>query len=85
MANSATELFPDCAALHPGYACSATPLADIRTALAEAGPGRGQIKLIPWLDGAREVEIALPSAWRISGALVDRLRAIPGVRDVREV
>ena len=64
---------------------SATPLADIRTALAEAGPGRGQIKLIPWLDGAREVEIALPSAWRISGALVNRLRAIPGVRDVREV
>ena len=91
MATSATELFPDYAALHPGYACyacfldSATPLADIRTALAEAGPGRGQIKLIPWLDGAREVEIALPSAWRISGALVDRLRAIPGVRDVREV
>jgi DNA polymerase-3 subunit alpha len=64
---------------------SATPLADIRTALAEAGPGRGQIKLIPWLDGAREVEIALPSAWRITGTLVGRLRAIPGVRDVREV
>ena len=64
---------------------SATPLADIRAALADAGPGRGQIKLVPWLDGAREVEIALPSAWRISAALVGRLRAIPGVRDVREV
>ena len=64
---------------------SATPLADIRAALADAGPGRGQIKLVPWLDGTREVEIALPTAWRISGALVGRLRAIPGVRDVREV
>ena len=64
---------------------SAAPLAQIRAALADAGPGRGQIKLIPWLGGVREVEIALPSAWRISGALVGRLRAIPGVRDVREV
>jgi hypothetical protein len=41
--------------------------------------------LIPWLDGAREVEIALPGAWRIGGALAGRLRAIPGARDVREV
>jgi DNA polymerase III subunit alpha len=64
---------------------SAGPLADIRAALADAGPGRGQIRLIPLLDDAREVEIALPSAWRISGALVGRLRAIPGVREVREV
>jgi DNA polymerase-3 subunit alpha len=64
---------------------SAAPLAEIRAALADAGPGRGQIRLIPWLDDATEVEIALPSAWRITGALVGRLRAIPGVRDVREV
>jgi DNA polymerase-3 subunit alpha len=64
---------------------SVAPLADIRAALADAGPGRGQIKLIPWLDDGMEVEIALPSAWRISAALLDRLRAIPGIRDVREV
>jgi DNA polymerase III subunit alpha len=64
---------------------SAGPLADIRAALADAGPGRGQIKLVPWLDGAREVEIALPGGCRISGALAGRLRSIPGVRDVREV
>jgi DNA polymerase-3 subunit alpha len=64
---------------------SVAPLADIRAALADAGPGRGQIRVIPWLDDGTEVEIALPSAWRISGALLGRLRAIPGVRDVREV
>ena len=64
---------------------SAAPLPEIRAALADAQPGRGQIKLVPWLDGAREVDIALASTWRISGALVGRLRAIPGVRDVREV
>jgi hypothetical protein len=64
---------------------SVAPLAEMRAALADAGPGRGQIRLIPWLGDAREVEIALPSAWRISGALVGRLQAIPGIRDVREV
>ena len=64
---------------------SPAPLSDIRAALADAGPGRGQIRLVAWLDGAREVEIAVPSAWRITGALVGRLRAIPGIRDVREV
>ena len=64
---------------------STAPLAEIRAALADAGPGRGQIKLIPWLGGTTEVEIALPSASRISGALVGRLQAIPGVREVREV
>ena len=61
---------------------SAAPLPAIRAALADAGAGRGQIKLIPWLDGGREVEIALPSACRISAALLGQLRAIPGVRDV---
>ena len=31
-----------------------------------------------------EAEIVLPQARRITGALVARLRAVPGVRDVRE-
>jgi DNA polymerase III subunit alpha len=64
---------------------SAAPLPAIRAALADAGTGRGQIKLIPWLDGAREVEIALPGGCRISASLLGQLRAIPGVRDVRQV
>ncbi|MGZ8410119.1 MAG: helix-hairpin-helix domain-containing protein, partial [Hyphomicrobium sp.] len=64
---------------------SAAPLPAIRAALADAGAGRGQIKLIPWLDAAREVEIALPGGCRISAALLGQLRAIPGVRDIRQV
>jgi DNA polymerase-3 subunit alpha len=63
---------------------SAAPLPAISAALADAGPGRGQIKLVPWLDAAREVEIMLPTPYRISAALLGQLRAIPGVRDVRE-
>jgi DNA polymerase-3 subunit alpha len=64
---------------------SAAPLPAIRAALADAGAGCGQIKLIPWLDAAREVEIALPTPYRISAALIGQLRAIPGIRDVRQV
>ncbi len=60
------------------------PLPAIVAALAEAGPGRGQIRLFAWLGGGREAEILLPQPRRITAALADRLRAVPGVRDVRE-
>ena len=60
------------------------PLPAIVEALGEAGPGRGQVRLFAWLGGGREAEIVLPQARRITGALVARLRAVPGVRDVRE-
>ena len=63
---------------------SPAPLPAIGEALKDAGSGRGQIKLIPWLDGGREVEIALPTPCRISAALLAQLRSIPGVRDLRE-
>jgi len=64
---------------------SAAPLPAIRTALAEAGPGRGQIRLVSWLGGGREAEVVLPQPRRVTGALIGRLRTIAGVRDVREV
>ncbi|MFO1155893.1 MAG: DNA polymerase III subunit alpha [Rhodospirillales bacterium] len=60
------------------------PLPAIAEALGEAGPGRGQVRLFAWLGGGREAEIVLPQPRRISAALVERLRAIAGVRDVRE-
>jgi hypothetical protein len=67
------------------YLDSPTPLAQIREALAEAAPGRAQVRLIPWLGGGREAEILLPQPLRLSAALVAHLRTIPGVRDIREV
>ena len=60
------------------------PLPPIRAALAEAPAGRGQIRLVAGLDPGREVELTLPVACRITAPLVARLRAIQGVRDVRE-
>lgn len=63
---------------------SASPLAAIAAALGEAGPGRGQVRILAWLGGGREAEIVLPQPRRVTLALVDALRSIPGVRDVRE-
>jgi DNA polymerase-3 subunit alpha len=60
------------------------PLAAIAAALGEAGPGRGQVRLLAWLGGGREAEIVLPQRCRLNGGLVQRLRAISGVRDIRE-
>ena len=63
---------------------SAAPLPAIAAALAEAASGRGQVRLLAWLGGGDEAEIVLPQPRRLTSALVDRLRSIPGVRDVRE-
>lgn len=61
------------------------PLASIAAALGEAALGRGQVRLLAWLGGGREAEIVLPQRCRLTGTLVNRLRSIPGVRDIREV
>lgn len=63
---------------------SPAPLGAVAALLGEAAPGRGQVRLLAWLGGGREAEIALPQPRRLTGTLLDRLRSIPGVRDVRE-
>jgi DNA polymerase III subunit alpha len=63
----------------------AAPLPAIKAALAEARPGRGQVRLLAWLGAGHEAEIALPQPRSITSDLVARLRSIPGVRDVRDV
>jgi hypothetical protein len=66
------------------YLDSPASLPLIRDALAEAPPGRAQVRLIPWLGG-REAEILLPQPLRPTAPLVARLRTIPGVRYPRGV
>jgi DNA polymerase III subunit alpha len=64
---------------------SAEPLTAIRDILVDKAAGRGQVKLVSWLEGGTEVEIALPGHYAISPAVALQLRGLPGVRDVREV
>ncbi len=62
----------------------AEPLAALAQVLGEAAGGRGQVRLLPWLGGGEEAEISLPMRSTLTPEVLHRLRAIPGVRDVRE-
>jgi DNA polymerase-3 subunit alpha len=64
---------------------SPEPLPAIRDVLIDKAAGRGQVKLVSWLEGGTEVEIGIPGRYAISPAVALQLRGIPGVRDVREV
>jgi DNA polymerase-3 subunit alpha len=60
------------------------PLAALAQVLGGAAGGRGQVRLLPWLGGGEEAEISLPMRSTLTPEVVHQLRAIPGVRDVRE-
>ena len=47
--------------------------------------GRGRVELVLDLDSRREVEVALPGGWVISGATRAAIKAIPGIVDVQDV
>ena len=64
---------------------SPEPLPAIRNILDDKAAGRGQVKLVSWIEGGTEVEIGIPGRYAISPAVALQLRGIPGVRDVREV
>ena len=64
---------------------SPEPLPAIRNILDDKAAGRGQVKLVSWIEGGTEVEIGIPGRYAINPAVALQLRGIPGVRDVREV
>ena len=57
----------------------------IRNLLDREGRGRGRISLMPMLDGAPEVEVALPGGFAVTPRLRQALKMIPGVERVDEV
>ena len=57
----------------------------IRAVLDKEPRGRGRVSLLPLLDTAQTVEIALPGAFNVTPRLVQALQAIPGVERVEEV
>jgi DNA polymerase-3 subunit alpha len=63
---------------------SVEPIPAIHDLLSRQGPGPGQFRLISTLHEDTEVEIALPLRRAIDPAIVDQLRALQGVLDVRE-
>jgi DNA polymerase-3 subunit alpha len=63
----------------------ADPLPAIARTLAAVPGGRGTVRLLAWLGGGEEAEIALPLRATLTPETLHRLRSIAGVRDLREV
>ena len=57
----------------------------IRAILAKESKGRGQVVLLPRLEGSQDVEITLPGRFNVTPVLAEALKTVPGVEKVEEV
>jgi hypothetical protein len=62
----------------------ASCLMPIKDALREDGGGLAPVKFVV-LEGTREIEITLPTKFRLSGALRQKLHTIPGIVSMFEI
>ena len=61
-----------------------SPLPALKSLLAEDGPGQAEVKLRLVVDN-RNVSVALPGRFRLSGEVRQSLRQLPGVTEVRDI
>ncbi len=64
---------------------SADGLETLKQTIAGGEKGPGRISLVIAVGGAREVEIALPGRYALSGDMMAALEAAPGVTQVHEL
>ena len=57
----------------------------IRDLLGREGNGKGRVILVPRMDAARSVEIALPGGFNVTPRLAQAMKIIPGVEQVEEL
>jgi DNA polymerase-3 subunit alpha len=57
----------------------------IRAVLGRETGGRGRVVLIPRLDAAQEVEIALPGGFNVTPRLAQAVKSLPGIARVEEI
>jgi len=57
----------------------------IRALLAREGKGKGRVTLVPRIDDAQAVEIAIPGGFQVTPRLAQALKVVPGVERVEEV
>ncbi len=60
-------------------------VAHIRALLEREGNGRGRVVLIPRLDAAQDVEIALPGGFNVTPRLAQALKVLPGVERIEDI
>ena len=65
---------------------STDPLAPLHDVLeGRKRKGKAQVRVISRLEEGSEVELELPGGYAVSAELVDAVRAIPGIIEVREI
>jgi DNA polymerase III subunit alpha len=60
-------------------------VAPLKDLMAREGAGRGRVSVIVQVTPEREVEIALPGGFRIGPAVLNAVRALPGVLEAQDV
>ncbi len=60
-------------------------LPHIRALLTREGKGRGEVVLMPRVEGEREVEITLPGRFNVTPRMADAMRVLPGIERVEEL
>jgi len=60
-------------------------LPPLRDLLAREGRGRGRVILVPMTGPGQEVEIRLPGVFNVSPRLMQAMKVLPGVAEVREL
>ncbi len=64
---------------------TADPVPYLRETLSNEKPGRGKVILIARLNPMTEVPVVLPGGYAISQGMMQELRSMPGIVDVREL
>jgi len=57
----------------------------IRALLEREGRGRGRVVLVPMIAPGQEVEVALPGGFKVSPALMQAMKVLPGVAQAEEL
>src|SRR5205807_2047512 len=57
----------------------------LRSIIGRDGPGRGRVSVVIGLEPTREVEIALPGAYKIGPGIRAAVKSLPGILDVHDI
>ncbi|HEV8028768.1 MAG TPA: DNA polymerase III subunit alpha, partial [Stellaceae bacterium] len=60
-------------------------LAPLRNLVLRESGGRGRVSVVVRVPPAREVEIALPGAFKISPSVRAAVKSLPGILDVHDI
>jgi DNA polymerase-3 subunit alpha len=67
------------------YLGEAAAIKSLRGIIGRDGPGRGRVSVVIGLEPTREVEIALPGAYKIGPGIRAAVKSLPGILDVHDI